>query len=61
MLERLLGIELKMRQYEIGRRFCDTVVDRQGPAMLTRAFESAQTLPSAAELERPALWLARMA
>jgi coenzyme F420 biosynthesis associated uncharacterized protein len=61
VLERLLGIELKMRQYEIGRRFCDTVVDRQGPAMLTRAFESAQTLPSAAELERPVLWLARMA
>jgi putative hydrolase len=61
VLERLLGIELKLRQYEIGRRFCDAVVDREGPQMLTRAFESAQALPSAAELESPGLWLARMA
>jgi coenzyme F420 biosynthesis associated uncharacterized protein len=61
VLERLLGIELKLRQYEIGRRFCDAVVERQGPQMLTRAFESAETLPSGAELEQPQLWLARMA
>ncbi len=26
VLERLLGLELKMRQYEMGRRFCDAVV-----------------------------------
>ena len=26
VLERLLGLELKMRQYETGRRFCDAVV-----------------------------------
>jgi coenzyme F420 biosynthesis associated uncharacterized protein len=60
ILERLLGIELKLRQYEVGRRFCDTVVEQQGPAVLTRAFSSAEALPTAAELERPALWLARM-
>jgi coenzyme F420 biosynthesis associated uncharacterized protein len=61
VIERLLGIELKLRQYEIGRRFCDTVVERAGPPMLTRAFEGADSLPSAAELEQPQLWLARMA
>jgi uncharacterized protein (DUF2342 family) len=61
VLERLLGIELKVRQYETGRRFCDAVVQRGGPPALTRAFESAETLPSAAELERPELWLARVA
>ncbi len=26
VLERLLGLEMKMRQYEVGRRFCDAVV-----------------------------------
>ena len=26
LLERLLGLDLKMRQYEVGRRFCDAVV-----------------------------------
>jgi coenzyme F420 biosynthesis associated uncharacterized protein len=60
ILERLLGIELKLRQYEVGRRFCDTVVKEGGPEMLTRAFSSAAALPSATELERPELWLARL-
>jgi coenzyme F420 biosynthesis associated uncharacterized protein len=60
VIERLLGIELKLRQYEIGRRFCDAVVERAGPPMLTRAFGSAESLPSATELEQPELWLARM-
>ena len=32
VLERLLGLELKMRQYEVGKRFCDAVVAGRGPA-----------------------------
>ena len=32
VLERLLGLELKLRQYETGRRFCDAVVAAGGPA-----------------------------
>ena len=31
VLERLLGLELKMRQYDEGRRFCDAVVLAGGP------------------------------
>ncbi|HEX3509759.1 MAG TPA: zinc-dependent metalloprotease [Solirubrobacteraceae bacterium] len=60
VLERLLGLELKMRQYETGRRFCDAVVADGGPPALALAFSGPQALPSAAELERPADWLARM-
>jgi coenzyme F420 biosynthesis associated uncharacterized protein len=30
VLERMLGLELKMRQYEDGRRFCDAVVSAAG-------------------------------
>ena len=44
VLERLLGLELKMRQYEVGRRFCDAVVAgrrsrgaRRGVALAGRA------------------------
>jgi coenzyme F420 biosynthesis associated uncharacterized protein len=64
VLERLLGLELKLRQYEEGRRFCDAVVLAGGPGepgrqMLARAWRSAEDLPSAAELQRPELWLAR--
>ncbi len=60
VLERLLGLELKMRQYENGRRFCDAVVDDGGPQALARAWTGPQALPSTAELERPALWIERM-
>jgi coenzyme F420 biosynthesis associated uncharacterized protein len=61
VLERLLGLELKMRQYEIGRRFCDAVVDEGGPESLARAWSGPESLPSTAELEQPSLWIARMA
>jgi coenzyme F420 biosynthesis associated uncharacterized protein len=61
VLERLLGLELKMRQYEVGRRFCDAVVAAGGPAALARAWRSPEDLPSTAELQAPQLWLARTA
>jgi uncharacterized protein (DUF2342 family) len=61
VLERLLGLELKLRQYEIGRRFCDAVVKDGGPVALARAWSGPEALPSAAELQAPATWLARTA
>jgi coenzyme F420 biosynthesis associated uncharacterized protein len=60
VLERLLGLELKLRQYELGRRFCDAVVSDGGPQALARAWSGAEALPTMAELNEPAKWLARM-
>lgn len=60
VLERLLGLELKMRQYETGKRFCDAVVEAGGPPALARAWSGPEALPDAAELENPSLWIARM-
>jgi uncharacterized protein (DUF2342 family) len=60
VLERLLGLELKLRQYEAGRRFCDAVVDEGGRAALALAWTGPDALPSARELQRPAQWLARV-
>jgi coenzyme F420 biosynthesis associated uncharacterized protein len=60
VLERLLGLELKLRQYEMGRRFCDQVVSEGGPQALARAWSGPDALPSSSELERPAEWIARM-
>ena len=59
LLERLLGLDLKMRQYEDGRRFCDAVVEREGMAALNRAWSAPEALPSAEELDDPGLWLRR--
>jgi coenzyme F420 biosynthesis associated uncharacterized protein len=60
VLERLLGLDLKMRQYEVGRRFCDEVVRAGGSGSLARAWSGPHALPNTAELEQPGLWIARM-
>jgi uncharacterized protein (DUF2342 family) len=59
VLERFLGLELKLRQYEEGRRFCDAVVDDGGPEALARVWTGPEALPSPAELQAPEQWLAR--
>lgn len=59
VFERLLGVEMKREQYELGRRFCDTVVGQSDEATLARMWDSADALPALVELEEPRLWLAR--
>jgi coenzyme F420 biosynthesis associated uncharacterized protein len=59
VLERLLGLELKLRQYELGRSFCDAVVNAGGPSALYPAWSGPDALPTMAELQEPAKWLAR--
>ena len=52
ILQRLLGLDLKMRQYELGKKFSDAVVDAHGVAMLNRVWEAPESLPSSAELQQ---------
>ena len=59
LLERLIGLELKMRQYELGRTFCDAVVQRGGIEALNRVWTSPEALPTLAELEDPDAWIER--
>jgi coenzyme F420 biosynthesis associated uncharacterized protein len=59
LLERLIGMDLKLRQYELGKRFCDGVVARGGIETLNRAWASPAAMPTLAELEDPAAWIAR--
>lgn len=60
-LEKLLGMELKLRQYTLGKAFCDAVVKEEGVAALHVAFASPEQAPSLAELEDPAGWWRRVA
>ena len=53
VLERLLGLELKLRQYQTGRSFCDAVVAAGGPPALARAWESPATLPAPGRARTP--------
>jgi len=63
LLERLVfaltGLEMKMRQYELGERFCDSVMERADLATLNRVWEDATAMPSMDELKNPERWLAR--
>jgi coenzyme F420 biosynthesis associated uncharacterized protein len=60
LIERLLGLNMKMRQYEQGKTFCDAVAAEGGMDALNRVWDSAEALPSEDELERPLEWLARV-
>jgi coenzyme F420 biosynthesis associated uncharacterized protein len=60
VLQRLLGLEMKMRQYELGKQFSDAVVDSHGIAVLNRVWESPESLPSTAELRQPHAWVERI-
>jgi coenzyme F420 biosynthesis associated uncharacterized protein len=57
---RLLGIDLKLRQYELGKSFCDAVAEARGAEGLTSVWRSPETLPDLAELGCPPRWLERV-
>ena len=59
LISRLLGFELKLKQYERGKAFCDAIVASDGAAALARLFSAPEALPTLAELEDPAAWLRR--
>jgi coenzyme F420 biosynthesis associated uncharacterized protein len=59
-IRRVLGIDLKMKQYEQGSRFVKTVVDEAGMATFNKVWTAPQTLPTKDELANPQLWLARV-
>ena len=60
MLQRPLGLDLKLRQYDLGRRFCDAVAEARGIEGLNRVWEGPEALPSLRELARPRDWAERM-
>jgi coenzyme F420 biosynthesis associated uncharacterized protein len=59
LVARLLGLELKLKQYEQGKAFCDAVVRERGPGALHHLWSSPDVLPTLAEIQDPAAWLAR--
>jgi coenzyme F420 biosynthesis associated uncharacterized protein len=61
ILRRVLGIDMKMKQYEQGSRFVSAVVQEAGMAGFNKVWTSPATLPTRAELENPHDWLDRVA
>ena len=57
----LIGLEMKLRQYELGQSFCEQVVARGGDAALARLWTAPEAFPRLSELREPELWLHRTA
>jgi coenzyme F420 biosynthesis associated uncharacterized protein len=59
-IQKLLGIEMKMRQYEVGEQFVRGVEREAGIAALDAAWRGPESLPTVPELDDPSAWLARV-
>ena len=59
-IRRVLGIEVKMRQYAEGRKFVHGVVERVGMDGFNKIFSSPLTLPRLDEIGDPDAWVARV-
>jgi putative hydrolase len=60
LVARLLGLDMKLRQYEQGKFFCDAIVRERGPDALRQVFSGPESLPTFAELSDPSAWIARV-
>lgn len=59
IIARVLGLGMKLRQYELGKAWADGVVARRGVDGLNRVWDDPSSLPSLSELEDPEAWVAR--
>ncbi|MFB6112791.1 MAG: zinc-dependent metalloprotease [Halodesulfurarchaeum sp.] len=57
---RLLGFQLKRRQYDVGRAFFESVIEDRGIQGAGIVWEDPRYLPTNRELEEPGRWLARV-
>jgi coenzyme F420 biosynthesis associated uncharacterized protein len=61
VLQKLIGLEAKMKQYEQGERFIEAVEREGGTELLDHAWIEPANLPSIAEIRDPEAWIARVA
>ena len=59
-IRRLLGLEMKMKQYRDGAVFVRAVVDAVGQDAFNRVWTSPETLPTRDEITDPHAWIARV-
>ncbi len=60
LVQKLIGLDAKLKQYEQGERFIRTVEGLGGPDELARIWERPEHLPTLAEIRDPAAWMRRI-
>jgi uncharacterized protein (DUF2342 family) len=58
---RLIGLEMKLRQYQLGEQFIKGVEKEASWETLNLAWESREALPTLGEISDPQAWLKRVA
>lgn len=60
LMSQLLGMDAKMRQYQEGEHFVDTVEKLGGSELFNRVWEDPSNLPTGDEIRDPNLWIERI-
>jgi coenzyme F420 biosynthesis associated uncharacterized protein len=60
VVQKLVGIEAKMKQYELGERFIEAVEAVGGPELLDQAWQGPSFLPDMDEIRQPSAWIERV-
>ncbi len=60
LVQRMLGFDLKLRQYQVGELFCREVMEKEGLEFLNRVWARRENLPDADEIVKPYLWIERI-
>ncbi|MCP3854886.1 MAG: hypothetical protein GY745_19240 [Actinomycetia bacterium] len=60
ILQRLIGLEAKLKQYEQGEAFIAAVEVAGGRAFFDRVWESPEMLPDLGEIREPSRWIERV-
>ncbi|HZG96406.1 MAG TPA: zinc-dependent metalloprotease [Mycobacteriales bacterium] len=60
LVRKLLGLDLKMKQYADGEKFVHHVVDAVGMTGFNRVWTSPETLPTSEEIKHPQAWVDRV-
>jgi coenzyme F420 biosynthesis associated uncharacterized protein len=60
-LQRAVGLDAKVRQYDIGERFVARAVERAGMDGFSKVWAARENLPTLAEIGQPDAWVERVA
>jgi coenzyme F420 biosynthesis associated uncharacterized protein len=61
VINNVIGLEMKLRQYELGQAFCERIAERGGADAVSYLWESPEHIPTLDELRAPETWLSRVA
>ncbi|HEB12997.1 MAG TPA: hypothetical protein ENI11_04925 [Actinobacteria bacterium] len=60
LVEKVIGLEIKMQQYRHGYAFIQNAADVGGMSLVNRVWEGPAAMPTLSELREPQLWITRM-